>query len=72
MIDKDRNKIDQCHCYKLQQWGRERSFDNFNDLSENATLFQLVYTVVNVDNAVSIAGSWVYGSNYEIVFPSIK
>ena len=35
------------------------------DISANVTLVQLMDSLVNVNHAISVVGSWVFGSNYE-------
>ena len=40
-------------------------FDIQNGISENVTLVQLVESLVNVNNAISIVGYWIFESNCE-------
>ena len=35
------------------------------DISENFTLVQLMYSLVNVNHAISVVGKWIFDSNYE-------
>ena len=41
------------------------AFDILNDISENFTLVQLMFTLINVNHAISIVGYWIFDSNYE-------
>ena len=36
------------------------------DISEHVTLVQLMYSLVNVNHAISVVGNWIFDSNYEI------
>ena len=36
------------------------------DISANVTLVQLMYSLVNVNHAISVVGSWIFDSDYEI------
>ena len=35
------------------------------DISANVTLVQLMYSIGNVNHAISVVGSWIFDSNYE-------
>ena len=35
------------------------------DISENVTLVQLIYSLGNVNHAISVVGNWIFDSNYE-------
>ena len=39
------------------------AFDIRNYISENVTLVQLVYSIGNVNHAISIVGHWIFDSN---------
>ena len=41
------------------------AFDVLNYISENYTLVQLTESIVNVNNAISIVGHWIFDSNYK-------
>ena len=45
--------------------GKNDAFDILNDISEDVTLVQLMYSQVNVKNAISIVGNWIFYSKYE-------
>ena len=36
------------------------------DISANVTLVQLMHSLGNVNHAISVVGSWIFDSNYEI------
>ena len=38
-------------------------FDTLNDIRDHVVLVQLIDTAVNVNNAVSIIGRWIYDYN---------
>ena len=42
----------------------ERSFYILNDISEYVNLVQLLDSLGNVNNAISIVGRWIFDSNY--------
>ena len=35
------------------------------DISANVTLFQLMYSLENVNHDISVVGNWIFDSNYE-------
>ena len=41
------------------------SYDILKDRSEHVTLFQLMYSLVNVNHNISVVGYWIFDSNYE-------
>ena len=51
--------------YNLKKWENKVAFDILNDVSENFTLVQLMFTLINVNHAISIVGYWIFDSNYE-------
>ena len=40
------------------------AFDILNDIGENVTLVQLMDSLRNMNNAISIVGHWIFDSNY--------
>ena len=40
-------------------------YDIFNNITANVTLVQLMYSLGNVNHAISVVGSWIFDSNYE-------
>ena len=65
MRNKLRHKGEQRLKYNLNKWKKKVAFDIINDVSENFTLVQLLYTLVTVNRAISIVGYWIFDSNYE-------
>ena len=43
------------------------SYDILKDRSEHVTLFQLMYSLVNVNHNISAVGYWIFDSNYKKV-----
>ena len=41
------------------------SFEIIHDIRENVTLVQLIFTVGDVNHALSIFGYWIFNSNYK-------
>ena len=57
----------------LNKWKKKGGFDILNNISEDITLVYLIYTLVNVNNSISIVGYWVFDSNYkQALFLKIK
>ena len=65
MTDMVRNKGEKSIWYKLEHCKMSGKFETINDISDNVTLFQLIYMIGNVNHAVSISGTWMYNSNNE-------
>ena len=40
-------------------------FNIFNNISEHVTLVQLIDSLGNANNAISVVGYWIFDSNYE-------
>ena len=51
--------------YSLMEYNKKGSYDILTGISENVTLVQLMYSLVNVNNAISIFGYWIFESNYK-------
>ena len=51
--------------YNLMIWRENDAFDILNDISENVTLAQLMYSLGNVNHAISILGHWILDPNYK-------
>ena len=51
--------------YNLDIRKKKVAFDILNDISKNSTLVQLMDSLVNVNNDISIVGYWVFYSNHE-------
>ena len=64
---KNRSKIkgEQNLTYNLTIWNKNDAFNIINDISEDITLVQLMDSLVNVNNSISIVGHWIFDSNYK-------
>ena len=51
--------------YYHHLWKKDNDFDTLNDISEDVTLVQLMETLGNVNNAISIVWYWIFDSNYK-------
>ena len=51
--------------YNLNKWVKKNTFDIPNNMSEHFILVQLMDTLGNVNNAISIVGYFIFDSNYE-------
>ena len=71
MVDEERIKVWEGFC-KLKQWRESGTFYIFDLISEHITLFQFIYTFVNVNHAVSIFGFWLHDSNDGKLLPFVK
>ena len=49
----------------MEQWKKIGTFDIMNNISKYATLVQLMDSVCNVNNAITVVGKWIFGLNYE-------
>ena len=49
--------------YNLTIWNKIDAFDILNDIGENVTLVQLMDSLRNMNNAISIVGHWNQISN---------
>ena len=45
------------------------SFDFLDNISEHVTLVQLMDSLGNVNNSVSVLGKWIFDSNYKKSLP---
>ena len=66
------NNVEQQCRYKLVQWNNKGPFNIFSHISDHVTLVQMEYLSGNVNRAVSIAESWIYGSNHKIPLPLMR
>ena len=48
----------------MQIGKKKGTFDILNDISEKGTLVQLMESLGNVNNSISIVGYWIFDSNY--------
>ena len=50
--------------YKLKKWNKLGTFDILNNFSGYLTLLQLLDSLGNVNNAVTVVVKWIFYSNY--------
>ena len=64
---KNRRKIkcEQTLHYNLTIWKKNNDFGILNDISEDVTLVQLINSLGNVNNVISVVGYWIFDSNHE-------
>ena len=65
MKNRRKIKVEQNLQYNLTIWKKNDAFDILNDISEYVTLVQLIYSLGNVNRAISIVGYWIFDSNYK-------
>ena len=51
--------------YNLIKYKKMREYKILEDISENITLVQLMYSLENVNHTISVVGKWIFDSNYE-------
>ena len=51
--------------YNLRKYKKKGYCDILTNISENVTLVQLMDKLVNVNNAISVVGYWIFDSNYK-------
>ena len=51
--------------YNMTIWKLNDAFDILNEMNENVTLVQLMYSLGNVNHAVSIVWHWIFDSKYK-------
>ena len=49
----------------MGKWKKLVTFDVMNNISEHVTLVQLMFSLGNVNHALSVVGKWILDSNYE-------
>ena len=52
--------------YELMKYKKMGEYEILEDISANVTLVQLMDSLGNVNHAISVVGSWIFESNYEI------
>ena len=52
--------------YQLIKYKKMGDYEILEDISANVTLVQLMDSLGNVNHAISVVGSWIFDSNYEI------
>ena len=58
-------KVEQKLRYNLKLWHKKDAFDILKNISEYVTLVHLMYSLVNLNRAISIIGYWIFESKYE-------
>ena len=58
-------KDEQTLQYHLKIWKKNNDFDILNNIIEYVTMVQLMDSLGNVNNAISVVGYWIFDSNYE-------
>ena len=51
--------------YILRKYFKKGSYDILTDISEHVALVKLIYSLGNVNHAISVLGYWIFDSNYE-------
>ena len=51
--------------YNLIKYKKKGEYKILEYISENVTLVQLMYSLGNVNNAISVVGNWIFDSKYE-------
>ena len=65
MLNNKRNKGEARVHYKLIKYKKKGDYKILEDISANVTLVQLMYSLGNVNHAISVVGNWIFDSNYE-------
>ena len=65
MLNHKRNEVEARVHYKLIKYKKMGGYKILEDISENVTLVQLMYSIGNVNHAIIVVGSWIFDSNYE-------
>ena len=63
--NKKRNVCEARVKYNLIKYKKMHEYKILEDISENFTLIQLMYSLGNVNHAIGIVGNWIFDSNYE-------
>ena len=66
MLNRKRNKGEARVHYKLMKYKEMGEYKILEDISANVTIVQLMDSLGNVNHAISVVGSWIFDSNYEI------
>ena len=51
--------------YSLEKYRKKGENEILKNISANVTLVQFMYSLGNVNHAISVVGSWIFDSNYE-------
>ena len=66
MLNNKINKGETRVHYQLIKNKKMGDYKILEDISENVTLVQLMDSLRNVNHAISVVGSWIFDSNYEV------
>ena len=55
-----RNKGETRVHYKLEKYRKKVEYDILKNISANVTLVQFMYSLGNVNHAISVVGSWIH------------
>ena len=66
MQNKKRNKVETRVHYLLMKYKKMGDYEILENISAKFTLVQLMDSLGNVNHAISVVGSWIFDSNYEI------
>ena len=65
MLNNKINKGEARLHYKLMKYKKMGDYKILEDASANLNLVQLMDSLVNVNHAISVVGSWIFDSNYD-------
>ena len=65
MLNRKINKGEARLHYKLIKYKKMGDYKILEDISANVTLVRLMDSLVNLNHAISVVGSWIFDSNYE-------
>ena len=66
MFNNKRNKGEVRVHHQLIKYRSMGEYKVLEDISANITLGQMMDSLVNVNHAISVVGTWIFDSNYEI------
>ena len=67
MLNRKRKKGETRVNYNLMKYKKMGGYKILDDISANFTLVQFMDSIVNVNHAISVVGSWKFDSDYERV-----
>ena len=65
MLNHKRNEGEVRMHYKLIKYKKMGDYKTLEYISANVTLVQLIYSIGNMNHAISAVSSWIFDSNYE-------
>ena len=65
MLNNKRNKGEVRVHHQLIKYKKKGEYKILEDINANVTLVQLMYSLINVNHAISVVGNWIFDSNYE-------